>query len=218
MPRSPSTFQPWNAGRLKNYAAAVPTLEKLLEREPENQHIRYTLAQTYTMAGKFDQAITILDKLHAIPGPHAGAVANDLAYLLAEHRPDRMDEAYNLAKGAVEKYGNNPAILDTLGWVLHLRGKSQESLQPLGRAVAALPNVADVHYHIGSVYQKLGNTDWARYHLEEAARDKENPIAPRAAAAARRETVRHGGAIVFVVTSALETMPSAVDTLNDWME
>ncbi len=168
------------ANRVKDFATAVPLLEKLLEREPGNEHVRYAMTQAYTSADKADQAIPLLEKLRENPGSYAAAVANDLAYLLAEHRKERIDEAYALARKAAEMTNNNPAILDTLGWVQHLRGDSKAALEPLGRAISSLPNIPDVHYHIGSAYLQVGNQTWARYHLEEAARQKDSPIAPRA--------------------------------------
>ena len=60
-------------------------------------------------------------------------------------------------------------LLDTIGWIEHLRGNDEVALEHLRRALTAGRPVPELHYHLGTVYLALKNETWAGYHLEEAA-------------------------------------------------
>lgn len=180
----------------KKYDQAISLLEKLLQRDVDHWAAGYYLSQQLTLAGKYDQAIARLEKLHqqasAQGRQDAGAVgasmqvANDLAYLIAEHQPSRLAEAQALIAKAHEQNRRNPAMLDTVGWIALLSGKSQDALKYLSQAIMPLSSVPEVHYHIAMAYAKEGHTDWARYHLQEAAQARENPIGAKAKEALNR--------------------------------
>jgi tetratricopeptide (TPR) repeat protein len=102
-------------------------------------------------------------------GSYRVAASNDLAYLLAQRHPEKIEEAYSLASEASKAAPDYAPLLDTLGWLDHLRKDDRSALFHLAAAIPKLPNVAEVHYHIGVVYKALGRTRWANYHLSEAA-------------------------------------------------
>ena len=149
--------------------AAARTLEKLLAREPANPYIEYELAQRLEQARQIDDAIVLLEKIVADAGPFRLAAGNDLAYQLAEHRSDRLDEAAVIAADALEQNPTNAALRETLGWIEHLRGNNEQALHHLSRSIRFLPKVPEAHYHLGVVYEAVGNRPWARRHVEAAA-------------------------------------------------
>ena len=59
-------------------------------------------------------------------------------------------------------------ILDTLGWILHLRGEHDEALETLLEADRNLPGHPVVLYHLAAVHVALGDADAARPLLERA--------------------------------------------------
>ncbi len=155
---------------------AVEHLNKILETEPDNIHARYRLSQVLQLAGQHELAIATLEKLHAQGGNYRLMVSNDLAYLLAVHAPDRVEEAHGIAKRAYELVEQNSgntlgaaALQDTVGWIEHMKKNDAVALHHLSRSIPQLNERPEVHYHIAVVYEKLGNKDWARYHLEQAA-------------------------------------------------
>ncbi len=152
-----------------DYAGSAEQLSQLLEKEPGNYLIRYEYTQRLQLAGQIDKAIANLTESLKSNSPMAVAERNDLAYLLAENHPDRLDDAYAMIQKAITDAPNVAAFLDTLGWIEHLKGSNQEALQHLSQAVAFLKQLPALHYHLGAVYAGLGNNDWARYHLQEAA-------------------------------------------------
>ena len=168
---------------------AAEHLNKILEAEPDNIHARYRLSQVLQLAGQHELSITTLEKLHAQGGNYRLMVSNDLAYLLAVHAPDRLEEAHGIAKRAYELVEQNAgntlgaaALQDTVGWIEHMKKNDAVALHHLSRSIPQLNERPEVHYHIAVVYDMLGNKTWARYHLEQAATgDKRLPEVKEAA-------------------------------------
>ncbi len=61
-----------------------------------------------------------------------------------------------------------PAIRDTLGWAQYLAGRPDEALNNLLLAQAGLSRSPTIRYHLGRVYQALGQEEKARAEFEEA--------------------------------------------------
>ncbi len=157
--------------RLLDHAGAAADLRRLLERVPDHETVRYELASALSLSGEIDASIKIFEELWSSKAGVRMAAGNDLAYLLTEHRSDRLDDAYAIAQEVHSAAPTSVALLDTLGWIQHKRGLHDEALKLLSRALPPLKSLPEVHYHIGRVYAALGNKAWARYHFEQAASD-----------------------------------------------
>jgi len=153
----------------KKYDVAIARYQELLSREPEHAFVEYRLASSFQAAEKMDDAIKLLERIAGEEGPYKWAASNDVAYLLAVHRPSRLDDAFRFAVAAHANLSDNHAILDTIGWIEHLRGNHDKALGYMKRAVLGLGGLPELHYHMGMIYRAMGNQEWARYHLEEAA-------------------------------------------------
>jgi tetratricopeptide (TPR) repeat protein len=159
-----------------DHLGAAQTAQKLLEMEPENYHFQYLLSQQFQLARKHAEAIEVLREVARRGGPFKLLAVNDLAYLVAEFKPDEMESAHAMALKAFEVAPNNMPLLDTIGWIEHLSGNDERALEHLSKAVIGLKELPEVHYHLGVVYRGLSNKTgdnnyrtWARYHLEQAA-------------------------------------------------
>ncbi len=167
-----------------DYQGAATALRRIAESEPTNIHIRYRMATDLQSAGRFDEAIAVLEQIIKSTGPWQIPAKNDLAYLLAEHT-DQLERAYHLARQAYEAAPQSPELRDTLGWIEYRRDDPQTAYHHLSRAIAVLTQIeairSPVHYHMGAVYKALGNARWAKYHLEQARSDGANqPSASKA--------------------------------------
>jgi len=149
--------------------AAAQTLKKLLAREPDNHYIKYELAQRFQQAKQIDEAIVLLEKIIVDGGPFYLKASNDLAYQLAEHHSDRLNEAAAIADNTLKQNPSNAASRETLGWIEHLRGNHEQALHHLSRSIRYLTKVPEAHYHLGVLYESVGNRQWARLHMEAAA-------------------------------------------------
>lgn len=156
---------------------AIKELISLVQREPNHTRVRYTLAQSLVRTERDEEAVTLLEWLYKMTSKRGrtgdaitSAIANDLAYLLAAYNSDRIDEAHAIAQKALAMNPQDRSLLDTMGWIEHLRGRDELALYHLSQAMTLTPPSPDMHYHIGAVYHALGQDDWAGYHLKEAVR------------------------------------------------
>ncbi|MBP8263374.1 MAG: tetratricopeptide repeat protein, partial [Pseudomonas sp.] len=85
---------------------------------------------------------------------------NALGYTLAD-RTERYDEALQLIELAHQINPQDPAILDSLGWVHYRLGNLQQAEQYLRQAFAAFPD-HEVAAHLGEVLWLRGKQREAR--------------------------------------------------------
>ena len=94
--------------------------------------------------------------------PDNHGALNDLCYLLADEK-GQVEAALPLCRRAVDLQPEEPSYLDSLGWALHLSGRSEEALPLLQRAVSASQEGArgEIREHLGDVYAALGRKERA---------------------------------------------------------
>jgi tetratricopeptide (TPR) repeat protein len=148
-------------------AQAVSQVESELAKNPDYWPALMTLALLYEHTQDFTKARDAYEKLLAI-NPNFASAANNLAYLYAERLND-LDKAYDLARKARELQGDNPAVNDTLGWVLYKRGDYQQALPILQESAQKLPDNPEIQFHLGMTAYMMGETDLARVALKKAA-------------------------------------------------
>ena len=81
-------------------------------------------------------------------------MTNALGFTLADHRRE-LKRAEELIRASLVAQPDNPALLDSLGWVLHRRGQNAAAVAPLARAFRLLHD-GDIGAHWGEV---LWSTD-----------------------------------------------------------
>jgi len=125
---------------------------------------RLLLGRLYLSQGELAKAQQAFEKVVA-DLPDLASARNDLAFVLAERGED-LDRALELARGAQQALGDNPAAVDTLGYVYYRAGRFEAALAELQRAIALaegqpgqLPPV--YAYHLGLVLQALDRKDEA---------------------------------------------------------
>jgi tetratricopeptide (TPR) repeat protein len=92
--------------------------------------------------------------------PDDAEAMNALGYTLAD-RGDRQQEALDLIQRALKLKPEEPAIIDSMGWVRYRMGDLDASLESLRRAYAKQPD-ADIAAHLGEVLWVKGDRDEAR--------------------------------------------------------
>ena len=92
---------------------------------------------------------------------------NNLACIYADQLND-VDKAYGLARKARDLDGRDPAVGDTLGWVLYKRSDYQQALPILQESATKLPDSPEVQFHLGMTAYMMGRTDLAIVALEKA--------------------------------------------------
>ncbi len=135
--------------------AGLALLARAIDEFPESDNLRYARSVLFERRGDIAAAETdlrtIIDR-----DPDNSTALNALGYTLA-NRTERLDEARYLIEKALGLAPNEPAILDSMGWVLYRQGEYQEALQYLTRAYASFPD-PEVAAHLGEVLWASGNT------------------------------------------------------------
>ncbi len=102
-------------------------------RHPDDPRLALRHAHALEALGRAEQALSAREAAHAA-APDAVAPANDLAWSLASLGRD-LDRALALAQTAVERGGDDPALLDTLVTVQLARGDAAAARATLARAL-----------------------------------------------------------------------------------
>lgn len=92
--------------------------------------------------------------------PNEVYVLNNYAYFLGL-RKERLEQAEQMAKYANELVPNEPSYLDTYAWVLFQRGKYNEALVRIEKAVAMDQKSPELYEHYGDILYKLGRSSEA---------------------------------------------------------
>lgn len=153
--------------RQRNFDAAVNIYKQGLTALPNDDDLRFNLASTYEVAGRYPDAIEIYEALLK-KNPGNILAANNLASLLTDHKGDAasLERAKTLA--APFENSNQPALMDTLGWIYFKLGDLNRALPLLKKASAAAPAATVLHYHLGMAYYKHGDKAAAKQELTRA--------------------------------------------------
>jgi len=162
---------------------AIQSLDEALKQVPPEMvgGVQLQRAKLLSDSGRLEEAIAGYQTITSPPAM-AAVADNELAWLYVTKRND-PDSALPIAEQAAKLIPNDPAILDTLGWVLYLKGENDRALANLQKAKSELPGNPTLRYHLGLTLLKIGRKDDAKAELEEAlAISKDFPEAADAAA------------------------------------
>lgn len=152
----------------KKLESAIEVLSIGLEDHPESEPLLYTRSIAYERSGNVDAAIADLTTILSFDDANAVAL-NALGYTLA-NRTDRYEEAYDLIDRALSIDPEDPAIIDSMGWVLYHMGRYEEALEYLQKAHDSMLD-EEVISHLAQVLWKLDRSEEAKKLLEQGARD-----------------------------------------------
>ncbi|MEH6356455.1 MAG: tetratricopeptide repeat protein [Marinobacter sp.] len=143
---------------------AAEAVEQALLQHPDNIQIRYARAMMMDSQGNTSEAVQDLEQIVRDDANNAVAL-NALGYILII-RTERLFEARLLIERALELEPENPAILDSMGWLLYREGKLQQALEYLSRAWTAFPD-PEIAAHYGEVLWMTGADEQARIIWEQ---------------------------------------------------
>jgi tetratricopeptide (TPR) repeat protein len=143
--------------------------EKLAKDFPNLKGVNVILAD-YWMKKDKAKAMAYYEKELAL-NPANAVVLNNLAWEYGVVQGDLAKAQPYLDK---LKAGKNldPRILDTIGWILAVNGKTDEAERYLRNAIDLVPDMPDFQYHLAFVLKAVGKKDEARKVLEQALATK----------------------------------------------
>lgn len=145
---------------------AILIWNRCLAIEPENFDCLFGLAMVYDDMKEFDKSDELYQILLELQ-PDDPTILNNFSYSMIQ-REINLEKALEMVEKALLKEPENPAFLDTIGWVYFKMGEIQKSLGYINLSLKYNESDPDVLIHKGKILSELGKTDAAKIFFEKA--------------------------------------------------
>ena len=142
---------------------AATVMADWLKSNPEHSQVRLELATYYQKSQQPKAAIALYEEL-VDQSPNNALLINNLAGLYWQVKDSR---ALRTAEKAYELKPNEPAILDTYGWILAQEGETKRGLEMLDKALSTIPDNTEVRYHHAAILVMAGENARAKRQLQD---------------------------------------------------
>lgn len=160
--------------RHHDFSAGYQLASNALVEYPDNTSLLYSRGLLAEKMDNFPQLERDLRRIIELK-PNDAEALNALGYSLS-NSTDRHEEALVLIEKALILSPNNPAIMDSLGWVHYKMGNLPYALEMLQKAFHDFPD-HEVGAHLGEVLWKLGKKTEAREIWQRGLKqNSESPI------------------------------------------
>ncbi len=150
----------------------MKVLQDWLERKPDDIHVRYILADSLMQTGNNDLAASEFETLLKQEPAHILAL-NNLAFLVVEKTPE---QALAYAKKAYLMAPEQPAIIDTYGFMLLKNGEITLALEKLGLAYESSSEELEIAMHYAQALILNNDITKAKVVLEKAIEVTKNAV------------------------------------------
>ena len=145
-----------------------------LEAHPEDYDVLYARSLVAEKLDLLDVAEQDLKKIIQVEPDNARAM-NALGYTLAD-RTTRYQEALQFIEQAIKLTPDDPAVMDSMGWVQFKLGELQKAREYLQKAYDQTTD-AEIAAHLGEVLWSMGDQAGARkLWAAGKKKDSENPV------------------------------------------
>lgn len=142
----------------EQYGPSLELYDRAVRFRPDAEGTALSRAEVLLKLGRLDDAIAAYSQA-VKRWPDSALSMNALGYTLAD-RTERYEEARVLIDKALQLDPDNPAIIDSHGWVLFKLGRHEEALAELQRAYDAFDD-HEVAAHLVEVLVALDRPDEA---------------------------------------------------------
>src|SRR6202050_1280665 len=139
--------------------SGLALLSEALERHPQHPSIEYDRAVILEQAGHVHESVEALEHM-LVNRPDDPTLLNALGYTLADHNLE-LAHAEALIRRALVLMPDNPAALDSLGWVRYRQGDTKNAVSTLERAYS-LDHDGEIAAHWAEVLWVSGERGEAR--------------------------------------------------------
>jgi putative PEP-CTERM system TPR-repeat lipoprotein len=145
-----------------NASAGEQKLQEWLKLQPSDVAARIYLAEYYMKGSRYVDAVHQYEAV-LMHQPDNVLVLNNLAWCYSQVKDERTVET---AQRALKLAPENPAVVDTLGWVLVETGHFSMGLEMLKKAATLAPKMMDIRLHYAQGLLKAGENSKAKAELE----------------------------------------------------
>ncbi len=144
---------------------ALTLYNTALQQDPDDGDLLYARSLAFERLNQIDHAEADLKNLLE-KAPDDARALNALGYMLTVHT-NRYEEAQKLIAHAMELSPNDPAVIDSMGWLQFKQGRAKDALPLLQKAMSLLPD-PEIAAHLGEVLWTLGDKEQAHSVLNGA--------------------------------------------------
>ena len=153
--------------RWREAARAYTAALKIMRRQgKKNWRLFYNRGITFERAGEWDRAERDFRAALKL-SPGEPSVLNYLGYSLID-RGERLKEALDMVRRAVQARPTDGYIVDSLGWAYYRLGRYEDAVRELERAVSLRPTDPVINDHLGDAYWMVGRKLEARFQWRHA--------------------------------------------------
>jgi putative PEP-CTERM system TPR-repeat lipoprotein len=134
-----------------------------LKEHPNDAIVSMFLADRSLASKDFKPAISLLENVLK-QNPNNPVALNNLAWAYQQEKDPR---ALDTAEQAFKVAGDNPGVMDTLGWMLVEQGNTARGLPLLQKASGLAPDSPEIRYHLAVSLNKSGDKQGARKELDK---------------------------------------------------
>jgi len=158
--------------------------QQWMAKHPDDARVAMLVAELSLAAKDYKSAIAQLENAQKRT-PGNPLVLNNLAWAYQQVKDPR---ALATAEQAFKLAGDNPGIMDTLGWMLVEQGDTARGLALLQKASTQAPKAAEIRFHLAQALNKSGDKQGARRELDKLLA-ADTPFAQADEARALRKTL-----------------------------
>jgi tetratricopeptide (TPR) repeat protein len=138
---------------------ALPYLEEVVRRSPENERALMAIVQLHLDAGRVEEARGAVRKLLPVP-PRSAVAADNLGQRFAER--SLYAEARDLFQRAIVAQRNYAPALNDLGVLYVKMGQTGDAIAAFRYAIRESPDEDMLYLNLGRIYLQAGERDKAR--------------------------------------------------------
>ncbi len=166
--------------RQGKYSQAMAEYLLAAEYDPENPNWQYQIGEMYAQLGDLPPALAHYQRATEI-APEDATTWRLLASFSTQNGVQVEEIGLPAAQMALELSGEDPLVLDTLGWTLALLERNNEARDALEHALSLDPNLAQAHLHLAIVSIQMEDWETALEHLQAAYNlDMDGPVGSQA--------------------------------------
>lgn len=166
--------------RQGKYSQALAEYLLAAEYDPGNPVWQVQIGEMYAQLGDLPPALARYQRATQI-APEDPTTWRLLASFCAQYGVQVSEIGLPAAQMAVELTGEDPLVLDTIGWIFTLLERNDEARDALEHALSLDPNLAQAHLHLGFVSIQTEEWELALEHLQTARElDPDGPIGEQA--------------------------------------
>ncbi len=150
----------------RQHLQAMQYYRKAVELNPDDPGHRIALAEVLDSNGDFKEAESTLKNLIEQYPDNATAL-NNLAYMYI-NEDKNLDDAEKYLERALEIEPQNGAFLDSYGWLMFKKGKTEKAISYIQSAIDMIGADPELFDHMGDIYRHLGEFEKSQEYYSRA--------------------------------------------------